>query len=304
MLDKERRHPGQYTTAANLGTFFIHRGDLPAGIAQLKRAVAINPAAHFGREEYQLKLAEFLLQARSIPALEDDDFLFVGRDATQAAATTRRTAATQPLTDDERTQAAYGDQELEMIRTAGRVKPFEDLGLKPNVFDGLVGMVRFGTGRSPELYYALGDVLAARNDKALAYRAYQRAIEFGHPRPEAVRRAMAQVREMVKATDGFDPAAIAGERAAADRWVADYQAFEDGLIRGGRSTDDEANYAPFYATHSRSLPPVRWTVREWWDRDGQSTALWAAIAAVLAAAVAREVWRRRRNLRQLSPSAA
>ena len=50
MLDKERRHPGQYTTASNLGTFYMFKGDLPAAIAQLKRALAINPNAHFGRE--------------------------------------------------------------------------------------------------------------------------------------------------------------------------------------------------------------------------------------------------------------
>ena len=172
MRDKERRHPGQYTTASNLGTFYMFQGDLPVAVVQLKRALAINPNAHFGREEYQLRLADFLLQAKSAPSLEDFDFLFVGQDAAEARAVTRRAAATQPLTDEEQAEAAFGDEEVEFARTQGRCRSFESLNLKPNVFDGLVGMVRFGTRASPELYYALGDLLTARTDKALAYRAY------------------------------------------------------------------------------------------------------------------------------------
>jgi hypothetical protein len=35
--------------------------------------------------------------------------------------------------------------------------------------------------------------------------------------------------------------------------VADYQQFEDDLVRAGKDTQDESNYAPFYASHGRSL---------------------------------------------------
>jgi hypothetical protein len=46
---------------------------------------------------------------------------------------------------------------------------------------------------------------------------------------------------------------MVGQRADAAKWVADYQAFEDGLIHDGKNVDDEAVYAPFYASHGRVL---------------------------------------------------
>lgn len=303
MLDKERRHPGQYTTVANLGTFYIHKGDLNDGIRCLRRALAINPDAHFGREEYQVQLAEFLRQARAVPWLEDYSFLHIGLGD---LGTLQQQATTQP-DDAQATAQVLASVGIERDRQAGRVVDWKDLELKPNVISGLIGMVRFGTGTSPELYYALGDVLAARNDKALALRAYQRALEFHHPRPDAVRKAIEQVQSMVKSTGGLDPALIAAERAAADRWVADYQQFEDDLIRAGRDTDDEANYAPFYATHRRTLSTPDLFLRDVWDRDGQTALLVAGVAVAVLAAVGLElrrnhVARRRRRRPVQSPA--
>lgn len=64
-----------YTTFANLGTVLIHDGlmqwkeedsagrtQLEEGIELIRKAVAANPDAHFGRERWQLFIAEFLLQ--------------------------------------------------------------------------------------------------------------------------------------------------------------------------------------------------------------------------------------------------
>ncbi len=65
MLDKEKRFPGQYTTYSNLGTFYMLSGDLYRGIDYIKKALAINPDAHFGREEYQLALAQHLQRAKN-----------------------------------------------------------------------------------------------------------------------------------------------------------------------------------------------------------------------------------------------
>src|SRR5687768_8180618 len=54
MLRKDQLRPGEYTTEANLGTFYLHKGDFENGVAHIKKALAINPDAHFGRENYQL----------------------------------------------------------------------------------------------------------------------------------------------------------------------------------------------------------------------------------------------------------
>src|SRR5688572_21154115 len=78
MLEKEKAAPGEYTTAANLGTFYLHKGDFEKGIAHIERALVMNPDAHFGREEYQLKLAKFLRDANANPELlETQHFLGV-----------------------------------------------------------------------------------------------------------------------------------------------------------------------------------------------------------------------------------
>ena len=299
LLDKDRRHPGQYTTAANLGTVYIHQGKLAEGIAQLKRALAINPDAHFGREEYQLELAEFLRGTRVAPKLRDDDFL--GLRGGHRVGPRVESPGTRPTSTTEPAVADYVDYRPDFlyVRDAGDLS---HLGLKSNVLDGLVGMVRFGTGTSPDLYFALGDVLAARGDKNLAVRAYRRALELHYPRPDVVRHALDTVTEMQVDQSGLSDAAVAAERAAAERWVADYQRFEDELIRAGRDTDDEANYAAFYATHSRSLPAVRWTVAELRHRYGDYAVVSAGVVAVVGVVVAREVYRARRRRRSTGPA--
>src|SRR5687768_13558523 len=198
MLEKEKVAPGQYTTAANLGTFYLHKGDFENGIAHIERALKINPDAHFGREEYQLKLAKFLRDAKSNPKLlETQNFL--GVEFPEEA---RRRSDT-------------------LNRGPGSVK---DLGLKDNVFDGIVGMLRFGTGKSAELYFVVGELLAYRGDKHLAYRAYQRAGHLNHPRSETIRAYMEAVKDGVEHPSDFAPEVIAKERADAEAWVKAYQA--------------------------------------------------------------------------------
>lgn len=61
LLRKNKKNPNQYTTLANLGTAFIHNGQLKEGAEYIRQAIAINPEAHFGREKIQLYLVEFLI---------------------------------------------------------------------------------------------------------------------------------------------------------------------------------------------------------------------------------------------------
>lgn len=64
MLKKEKLHPRQYETYANLGTFYIHDKQYEKGLTYIKKAIAINPNAHFGREVYQQYLVEYILSKR------------------------------------------------------------------------------------------------------------------------------------------------------------------------------------------------------------------------------------------------
>jgi tetratricopeptide (TPR) repeat protein len=244
MLDKEKRFPGQYTTYSNLGTFYMLKGDLDGAIECLHKALAINPDAHFGREEYQLDLAEYLKRARSSPYMLDRSFV--------CSIVYPPPPATGPSTQPSDAEEMYND-DFELNRSNGNPRRFETLGLKPNIIEGVVGMLRFGTDQSPDLYFALGDLLALRGDKNLAVRAYQRALDLKYPHADAIKKAMEQVKEMEVPRGGLDPAVIAAERADAAQWVTAYQQFEDGLVRSGKNTEDENNYAPFYAAHGREL---------------------------------------------------
>jgi tetratricopeptide (TPR) repeat protein len=235
MLRKDQLNPGQYTTFANLGTFYLHQGQLEKGIECINKALAINPKAHFGREWVQLKLAEYYVAAKKDPSLlRKQDFFGASEFGLYLK---------QP--PDDHFLIANGQSSVE---------------LKPDAFEGIVGIFRFGTGNSAELYFVLGEMLEQRaigrhgaSQMHLAYRAYLRAIELNHPRSQEIRDHLYQVFNGAKEHDptGYQDTLIARERADGAAWLKAYQAYEDALVRAGKDTDDESNYAAFYADHPR-----------------------------------------------------
>ena len=247
--------PDGYTTHANLGTFHLHAGDFDAGIEHIRRALEINPDAHFGRERYQLQLAEFRRDHRDDPPGDYPLKDFLGLDPFDYS---KVDGSPSPAGDN----------------AFGRPEQIAEAGLSPDVFDGVVGMIRFGTGTSPDLYYALGNLLTRRGDKLLALRAYQRAIDNSHPRAAEIIALQADLMEFLPEYERFydydDPtrglAAVRGdigvERAEASAWVAAYRRHEDRLVLAGRDVRDEANYAAFYADHPRSSDAYASTLAE------------------------------------------
>ena len=228
--------PAGYTTHANLGTFYLHAGDFDAGITHIKRALEINPDAHFGRERYQLMVAEFIRDGKANPAVfESGSFvlpLIIGEQDSRK------------LVGDEAYYKMLTQHRENVYRGRGRDNP--EVG---KAIEGVVGMIRFGTGTSPDLFFALGDLLAAREDRHLAYRAYHRALELGHRDPELARKAMESMRGFHEDTSNFRDEVIAAERSDGAAWVAAYQKYEDDLLRAGRDTSDTAQFAAFYSKH-------------------------------------------------------
>lgn len=241
ILDKDKRFPGQYTTEANLGTFYLHKGDFPNGITHIRRALAINPDAHFGREKYQLQVAEFL---QNPPAADEDGA--VGSFVVPMLE--MKFGTTGPTT----TSVADRMRIARMGRPSAASRAEIDSAVQ-----GVIGMIRFGTGTSPHLYYALGDLLAARGDANLAYRAYLRAIEFNPPNAREVQAAADQAKGYVYYSGDLD-ATYAAERKAADAWVAAYQDYERKLLADGRDAEDEKNFADFYAANGSPRLPLPW----------------------------------------------
>ncbi|MCH1493673.1 MAG: hypothetical protein L7U72_00475, partial [Rubripirellula sp.] len=156
MREKDGLFPGLYETHANLGTFLIHSGDFQQGLAEIEKALEINPDAHFGREKYQRLLVLYLLKCDveaglRLPLCEElpNGFEPVGFAS-----------------------FLFGD-ELSEVSVEERK---ESLGAATK---GLLGMMKFGNFDSPILLEALGDLLVssglAADAKQLAARAYLKA---------------------------------------------------------------------------------------------------------------------------------
>jgi tetratricopeptide (TPR) repeat protein len=153
---KEEKWPGEYETAANLGTFYVHRGDYEKGIAEIQRAIEINPDAHFGREIYQKLLVEYILsrQADGVVKLPLD-----------------------PNPGSPHQPQGFADWVLASRRVdlANMDEVAEELGRAQK---GVLGMMRFGHYNSPILLEALSDLLGSGQDgdaKRLAVRALLKA---------------------------------------------------------------------------------------------------------------------------------
>ncbi len=138
-----RLAPDRYESLANRGTFKIHAGELESGLADLKRAIEINPDAHFGREIVQVRLVEFLIFERG------------GR-------------ATLPLTTPR--FGSPGEHGFEAFREALEV-PLE----RKDAIKGLLGMLRFGHHDHPILLDVLAEQFYAEGHKRMATRAYLKA---------------------------------------------------------------------------------------------------------------------------------
>jgi tetratricopeptide (TPR) repeat protein len=257
ILAKDKLKPGEYTTHANLGTFYLHSGRLEEGIAEIEKALVINPDAHFGREKYQLQLAKYLLGRKDGVNASEKTFISMPtfRDLFWVPATTspadREAALAKRSSPEFRANVARAGEE-QKARLADR----------EHAIEGIVGMIRFGTGKSPDLYAALGELLASRRDAHLAYRAFKRAADLEFRDLGWLREQMVRVSEMTEDKSEFDPALIAKERADADAWVAAYQSFEDELIRAGKDPVDESLFAPFYAAHGTARESITATVTE------------------------------------------
>ncbi|WPB74819.1 tetratricopeptide repeat protein [Archangium violaceum] len=212
MEAKEKRFPGLYTTVANLGTFHAHAGDYPRALEELRRALVLNPDAHFGREKYQVKAIEYLQRLAATPELiQKEEFLGL------------------PLEPD---------RYLFVMNPKKTVLRKEQPELPKDVLQGLVGIIRFGSGdKSPHLWFSLGISLAWSGHKNLAIRAMRRAELLGHP---LAREHAGELIRTIKAYSKKTPqwaeiaAELDAEWAKGQDQVQEKQRQEDALLAKGK----------------------------------------------------------------------
>ena len=158
--DKEKLFPGEYTTQANLGTFFAMKGDIKLALHYLKKAIAINPDAHFGREKYQIQLLGYLEKLAGDATLASKEN-FLGIDAGKDG---------------------FAGNTSVIINMSGRgAKQGRKAPSQPVA--AIVGLMQFGDGQdSPHLWWALAWALIEQGNAQLALRALRRAEVLGHAR--------------------------------------------------------------------------------------------------------------------------
>lgn len=158
---KDAISPGLYETHANLGTFLIHSGQLEQGLVHIKKAIEINPNAHFGREVYQMHLVNAIL------FLKGDGEISL------------------PLRNHE----YFTEYPRSLI--------LDEIDFKPNEIDevvakarkGVLGMMRFGDYKHPILLEALAEL----SDSRIRARAYLKAsYEVKKPEASKIYRELAQ----------------------------------------------------------------------------------------------------------------
>ena len=160
--------PDAYASHANLGTLYTFTGDFDAALVHIDRAMAIEPQAHFGREKYHRALVAYLQRGQTDPSvLTSETFVGVTPTARQ--------------------------------RERGSKRMYAELGLEDDAIDALVAMLTvYGADELAEVYFALGELLALRGHRRLAYTAYRRAKELGHPRKSTAKRNMDRLHKVLR----------------------------------------------------------------------------------------------------------
>lgn len=226
--DKEH----QYRYHANLGTFYAHSGKFDEALIELRTAIKINPAAHFGREVYQIELIEYVAAAKKDPAIwKRRSFLrhagyglslYIGAEGLQAA----------DLGPEDRNEDWGGKRKVDWDAATKAVG----------------GMLRFGGLEGAELYRSLGELYLAKQHLNLAWWAFGHAAERGHPATETMRAVQRSIEKhwdearSHKNTGHVNPtqADYTKKRAEADAWLAAFQHAEMAAIERGEDVRSDA----------------------------------------------------------------
>ena len=195
MLKKDKLSPGLYETYANLGTHHVHKGESKTGVEYIKRAIEINPEAHFGREVYQMHLVEYVIAKKD--SLGNYDL---------------------PLGTQNNNFYNY----LKKHEFKGSSQKEIAKAIK-----GIAGMMKFGHYESPVLLEVLGDLLNAADngvDKGA-----------GHLASRAYLKASFEVEDSIASKKYYEKASQARERNFSGRLSGRFgRANEDPNERGER----------------------------------------------------------------------
>jgi tetratricopeptide (TPR) repeat protein len=273
-----KEHPDRYETLSNLGTLLFFANRLDDSKSYIRRALEINPDAHFGREKYQLLLTEYLQQS---------DYAVTGvMRADKGKGFDAYVLDTQPLAKRDEIQKAM---------------------------TGVLGMMHFADFQSPILLEALGDLLrhgmSGENMTQLAARAYIRASEFSNSK-SAAERLRNLAHDSLNSHEDFgvfNPTgdylvkidkALDREVADANKWFVSIEANEKRWIAESRDLDYEFA-ATYYDSLEQTISASKTKVESEWKLPrlglpGRLLGLFCVLPffSIVVAIVAWRYWRR------------
>jgi hypothetical protein len=290
---------GLYTTYANLGTFLIHgnfraatasgeaaKERLREGLGFIRKAIEVNPEAHFGREQWQAAAVEFLLAVIERPALLEEFDLIGNRLDTAIDPREKRAYEPSWLSQGMGRFSASAIRngtlttiDIQAIRAciervgADTAWPVESIPSHrvPIQFDepvlGIIGMWRQGGGANPHFALCLGETMLRVGQRYLAWSAYERASRMADrfwPDPVMQQFLRDDCRWRQQKIEAQLPAEevaelrprFEAELAYGQRYQDEYQRYEAEQIANGRSIEDEHFYDDFHVGRPPIASPI------------------------------------------------
>jgi tetratricopeptide (TPR) repeat protein len=247
LLAKQPDQEHEYRRLANLGTFLAHDGRYEEALVQLRAAVKLNPAAHFGRETFQIEAIEFVVAAKQRPALwAEQSFL---RHAGYHL-------------------DGFGRLIVGLQEDADRGLDFDE------AYRAIGGMIRFGGREGPELFRSLGELMLTKDHLNLAWWSFRRAIERGHPAADELRRCMQRIEDHWREAARYQAAnpipdefLFESVRANAEQWCATFRELEAAAIGRGEEVRSDAAVQRLLVAADRKVPrlpqPSAWSIGYW-----------------------------------------
>lgn len=248
-----------YRYHANLGTFLAHRWlrggadraamqDMLDGRDHIKRAIEINPDAHFGREKYQLLAMEWIIE-QPMPEKPGNG------------------SKEEPYTIFD---AAPADERL-LVRDMARFLSPETDPIAKEATPALAGLIVMGDAwQSADIFNALARSLESRGHSSVAFIAVLRAQELARAgRPSMHPSLREQDPEFLARIDGFGLYFVDYEgqetgalkaffdkaRTAADEWHTKRTAFMTERLQAGRHPDTDPTFWDGYRETKPPTPP-------------------------------------------------
>jgi hypothetical protein len=298
-----------YTSYANLGTFLIHanmkaamggdakaRANVKEGLDFIKKSIDVNPEAHFGREEWQLHIGEYLLAAIDDPNLLSN-FDCVGNSFGRPPGRDEYGELPSAISRShylgmggEKFASQFDDrgelvkeESRELIRRAIRLigadSGFPSSVLeRPVPFDeptlGIIGMWRQGGGANPYFAVALGEIMLRVGQRYIAWTAYERAHmladRYGWKPEHAAalrehcrKRQQSIILDRPRDNEAEIRSQFQAELAYGQKYQKDYHEYEANKIAAGADIYDEHFYDDFHKGREPIATPLG--PAEWFD---------------------------------------